>query len=814
MIRKNEQSAIADAGSDIFAGRQNELVLLSDILQHVRKGKGHTAVIRGEQGTGKHTLIQRFADGILNCNMTFVSTRFTSKHAYKPYAPFAQILTQIKSDNDRDMLTNAGDESGGGRYEADGSARSALRYVIQQEHNIAQQQLLSAILNAAKGKVLCIELRDCHSAPLTAWRFIHYLAESVPQHSILLLVSLRKESDDMLFSETPAYADVLQRMNREGLYEKIELAKFSSEETGSFLNQRFRHNNFSHQFINWMNEQSDGNPAQLVKGTDLSVEQGIIYQGGDLWLHREDYENNPVLMPQSGADSLTDAMAAVDALSEELRNCLDHASLMQSAIDYRVLANVLGTSKIQVLKHFSSLTEKGILIQNSDDSYQFKHSALRSLLAEQIPPEQQSALHAEFAAVIEALDKLDASDKIYLLAFHYSKSDNIQAAIEYLLKAGETAVEHYAFLEAMTFLNDALTLSEAHPALTEKSETIELLFWVAWIDRILGNWQHSIEQYARCRKLCDTGDLKLKAQILLQEGLTYFRLADWQKACNCIEECLANESILTPFDKAMAFGGLGNIYFERADYEKSSEYYQKAIELGKEIEAQPLIANLYNNLGAIENIRGHRMRAIALYSKSVPIFKNLSDGLGLARVYNNIGMTYADDNQYQQADEFYGQSLQVSDVMGLVPMKAITFLNRAAALLNLGQYDEAREYNSKALHLVTRLQDELGLAEYHKNQGIIEHQTGNYEMAEKLFKTALQKFKDLENPLGRAETEYELGRLAQTISDESQALKWFNASFANYQKIGNDEKIQIIEDILRGGDGEVIQVEQDVHSQK
>jgi tetratricopeptide (TPR) repeat protein len=599
-----------------------------------------------------------------------------------------------------------------------------------------------------------------------------------------------------MFSEAPPYEDVLRRMNREGLFEKIELTAFSEDETNEYLYQIFQRKDFTHQFVTSLLGLSGGNPAQLAKCVQLAIEDETIYKKDNIWFNTDEFDSDSMLQRMSGSDNLLVAMQSIEKLAPESLNCLRYAALMKDSIDYQVLAGITQKSKIQILKELCSLAQKKILIQNTDESFELAYSALRPMLVEVLPQDQQAAMHAELAAEIQKLPRLDEADKIYLLAYHYSRTDDVHTAIEYLLKAGEISAENFAFLEAKNFMSQALELIDANPGLKEKSETIQFLFWMAWVDRILGNWRKSIEHYTRCLELCDEDDAKLKAQILLQEGLTYFRLNDWPQAQSCIEQCLSHETILTTFDKAMAYGGLGNIHFELADYELSCYYYQKAIEIGSQIEAPSLIANLYNNLGAIENIRGQRMKAIALYSKSVPIFKNLSDGLGLARVYNNIGMTYADDRQWEQADEFYGQSLQVSDVMGLVPMKAITFLNRTAVLVNLGQYDEAREYNGKALNLITRLQDELGLAEYHKMQGIIELETGQLDRSEIELKLALQKFEKLENRLGIAETEYELGRLAQSRSDDNQARELFNSALQHYRDVGNTEKITVIEDAL------------------
>ncbi|MCH8872689.1 tetratricopeptide repeat protein, partial [candidate division KSB1 bacterium] len=298
-------------------------------------------------------------------------------------------------------------------------------------------------------------------------------------------------------------------------------------------------------------------------------------------------------------------------------------------------------------------------------------------------------------------------------------------------------------------------------------------------------------------EMCGEQDTRLKNQILLQQGLAYFRLSDWENARTCIEGCLNDKQNLSKLDQAMANYGLGNIHFELGEYETTCEFYEAALSVANGLGAKQLMANIFNNMGAIENIRGHRMRAIALYSKSVPIFKSLSDNFGLARVYNNIGMTHADENNWQHANEFYGQSLMFSDVMGLVPLKSITFLNRAAALTHLKKFNEAREYNFKALRLLEHLKDELGLAEYHKIQGIIEREQKNWQEAGEHLQTALAKYKATKNKLGYAESQEQLARLAKAMNNQEEAISWFEKALASFKKLGLKERPKIIESQLR-----------------
>ncbi len=384
------------------------------------------------------------------------------------------------------------------------------------------------------------------------------------------------------------------------------------------------------------------------------------------------------------------------------------------------------------------------------------------------------------------------------MAHHYGQTEDYESAFEYLCQAGNLTFENFAFLESKNFIGKALKLRDKISEKKHRVGILQLLVWAAWLDRVLGHWDESMMHCeAALASATKETDPKIKNQMLLQHGLTLFRINEWQSAQACFEQCLRSKQNLSQFDQAMVKYGLGNVHFELANFEQSFLYYDEALNEAQEIDAKQLMANIINNLGAVERVQGFRMRAIAQYSKSIPLYKSIGDDFGLARVYHNIGMTHADENKWEQANEFYGKSLAVSDVMGLMPLKSITFLNRALALAHLRKFDDANEYNFKANRILIRLKDRLGIAEYHKIQGVITRKQANWTEACKHLQKALQKFENLGNKLGSAETEYELGLLALDLEDGEDTTLWFNKALTSYRKLKISEKVKLIESKLQ-----------------
>jgi tetratricopeptide (TPR) repeat protein len=786
---------LTSAFSNIFVGRKRELQQLHAYLDEAKKGCGRFVVISGEAGIGKSTLVRHFSEKAAEAGATCISIRFHQDHEYQPYAPFLRIVEQFSAAtiSTSPVLATAGKTDALSDVQ-----RSADRdewdlkalYSFQTKQGLAQQWLLSRILEVA---LLVINLGDVHLAPLTAWKFIHYLCESIGEHKILLLATLRRDGRSHSKMEIPVYSEVLQRMNREGLLESFRLKRLGEKNIRGLLRRVFQRRDFSANFMPLLQEVTDGIPDQLVSCLEEMLAEGIVFHEKGIWFNQENITRDSLFNLTKDGEDVQQALRRVEELSMRQRKLLQYISLMDRAVDHLILSTILKRPGVGVIKDILFLKERKLLNQVGEDSYVFKLSVIREVIRDKISAKKRLSMHHMIAAAVESAGHLERLHKIYLLAFHYSQTDDKEATFRYLVQAGDLALGNFAFLEAKDFFDRAMNLVLCLPKQAQKEE-IQLLIRSAWLERLLGNWQRSIECCQSAMGLGGKGlESKIRNQILVQQGLTYFHLYDWQRARESFDKCLENVKSSGPFDQALIHYGLGNVYFELSDYETSEQHYEKALKLARKADAKQLLANITNNMGSIEIARGKGMAAIAKYSKSISIFQSLGDNLGLAQIYHNIGMTHAEEGNWELANEFYGKSLAVSDVLGIVPLKSTTFLNRALALAHLKNFVDAREYNFKAYRTLRRLDDELGLAEYHKVQGVIERGECNWAESLRHLTLATEKFKKVQNRLGRAETEYELALLALAMENQDDVTRWLNHALASYREIGLQGKVNKIQ---------------------
>jgi len=775
--------------SNVFLGREKELAQLRTSLSRAMSGQGGLVVVSGESGIGKTTLVQHFLDDNRDRDISFVCENFENVQNFEPYAPFIRIIEKLGAQTSPKLITKTAE-----RGSDENAAGIGFLYQLQSQHGLIQQRLLAPFVEAAGERTTVVVLYNVHQAPLTSWKFIHYLSEHLNQTRILVIASIEQDGREIRADHNCAYADVLQRMNREGLLSKVEVEPFTEGDIRSLLFRIFPRKDFSGQFVEWSADLTGGNPALIKNLLARCLTNQIVFEKDGVWFLKESLARTELVELMSTQRDLEEVTKLLASFSDAQKVLLQFAALLHSWFDHHILAAITERSRLRILKDLMLMRDKGVFCEFEQERYRFKHSLLQSAILKTMSVDERQAKHKTIAENIRSVEQIDPSDKIFRLAYHFSESDDDQAAFHYARRASEISMESFAFLEAKDFLDRALLLGEQFLGQQHQMEMVQVRMWACWLDRILGHWDDSIRHAKTALQyLGKNGDHRLKNQILIQEGFTYFRLNDWENAKTCFESCLTDRQSLGRMDEAMASYGLGNVYFELTDYEKSYQYFERALSFAENLQDKQLMANVFNNLGALENIRSDRMKAIALYSKSIPLFKSLGDNFGLARIYHNIGMTHADENNWDKANEFYGQSLFVSDVMGLVPLKSITFLNRALALARMKQFDEAREYNVKAFRLVERLKDKLGLAEYHKIQGIIETEQRNWPEAMKHFEEAVDGFRKYENKLGLAESCCEFATLSLKMQRLDQAKAWFTQAQTLYRSLNVDGKVAEID---------------------
>lgn len=775
-------------------GRDEELHALNFYLGAAAEGQGSFILINGEAGIGKTHLMMAASQMAAQNGFVITEIDFKDFSKYEPFEPFIRLVQSFDSQLDNTGLLQEELKNFSDALDNKEVAASESFERLNNERVIIQQHIVTGILDASKKNPIFIIFNNFHETSQTTLQFIHYLAGKFTDHSIMICAALRQDGIETTTKKVPVYADVLNRMGREGLITKIQLKGLKKEHFKKYLNQRYPKSDFSNTFINILFEISSGLPSRFLEYLESLEKQGFVYKKDGIWYNSENITKNSIhnlVIDHSTVWKIKDDLKSLSALQLEI---LKIAVLFNDQFDYPLLSELLNQTKITIIRELEYLSNQKFLRQNEDGTYELRHETIRIVICRLMKKNEIQEKNKLIAHAILNDKSIFENKKAYLLAKHFDSANESDLAQQYLIISGNIAMRNFAFAEAKEAFQRALTILDLKPVLLKSKPLTELLIKCAWVDRILGFYKESIAYCERVEDIVEKSDTELYINLLLQKGLTLFRLSQWEKSVQCFDKCLEYESELSFFESALASYGIASVHFELGNYKLSKRHFEHALDDVKKTNNKSFEADILNNLGAVASVTGESLKAASRYSESIPIYESLNDDYGLAQVYNNLGLTYADGKKWKDANNCYRKSLVMCDKIGIIPLKSIVFLNRAYALAQLDDLVTAEEYNLKALRLVERMNDQLGMAEYHKNLGVIKRKQSNWDEAKQNLIKAMDIYKALDHKLGYAETAYELGILACEMHKETDFEKWFDSAIDIYNEIGLKQKIDGIEE--------------------
>lgn len=190
----------------------------------------------------------------------------------------------------------------------------------------------------------------------------------------------------------------------------------------------------------------------------------------------------------------------------------------------------------------------------------------------------------------------------------------------------------------------------------------------------------------------------LSAECAVNLALVYDEIMEYDSSLKVLEEALEIDS-----NRLDAYYFLGNIHYNRKQYERSNYYYTKLLSLNPKFEYayEPLANSLF--------FSGLYDEAISKYREST--FFNGND----PQSFNLIGICYLQKKDYVTAFHYFEEAAKVSPDYGLA------YFNLASLAFDQAWYDEAISYCSYALQsapedgdiyfLIGRIYIQLGMLE-------------------------------------------------------------------------------------------------------
>ena len=260
-------------------------------------------------------------------------------------------------------------------------------------------------------------------------------------------------------------------------------------------------------------------------------------------------------------------------------------------------------------------------------------------------------------------------------------------------------------------------------------------------------------------------------------GEIYFNRAQYDKTLEIYENNLEMSiQINDSKNIANSLSAIASINFVKGDYDKSLEYNLQALKIQHKINNKKGIAKSFNSIGAIHDVLREYDKALEYYRDSLQIAKEINDKNGMARGTLNISNLYNTIGQLDNALDMQKECIELCKQSNNYALLAYAYNLSGVIYSNLHKYDESIKNLKKCLKIKKQLNEPEGIASALKSIGVIYYYKGQYNQAMVYHKKALKQRKEIGYRAGVGESLSFIADTHKKMGEYNQAITCYNES--------------------------------------
>ena len=277
-------------------------------------------------------------------------------------------------------------------------------------------------------------------------------------------------------------------------------------------------------------------------------------------------------------------MARLDRLAAA-KTVAQYAAVIGRRFSYALLYAVSQVEEATLRQELGRLVEAELLYQRGlppQATYTFKHALIRDAAYQSLLRSTRQDYHQRIAQVLAMQFPEVVETRPELLAHHYTEAGQHEAAISYWQRAGQRALQRWAYVEAIAHLRQGLALLTTLPETPARRQQ-ELDLQVALGPALVatkGNAVPDAERaYARARELCqEIGNTPQLFPVLRGLLLYYQARGQTQTAYRLGEQLLSlAQSQPEPAPLLLAHFMLGMVLFLRGESAAAHTHHTQAL---------------------------------------------------------------------------------------------------------------------------------------------------------------------------------------------------------------------------------------------
>ena len=458
----------------LIVGRQRELAELETALDAVRAGTRQVALVAGEPGIGKTTLVRAFLAHAAVQTPLRLAWGQSAEHygASEAYHPILDALTRCCRTRDGGALLKAL-----GRHAPLWLAQmpalvspSRLRAVQRRSAGATsermQRELTDALEAAAADAPVALWLEDLHWADAATIDWLAAFARRPEAARVLVLGTYRPAEAR---AERHPLHTLRDELGRQGRCRTLALGPLGAGAVADYVAARFPPGAGESERLSRLarevHERTEGSPLFMVGVLAELVDRGFLHRNGTDWSVAQHATGKELDIP---AFLLQVIERQIDRLSAPALRLLEAASLAGLHFDAAVLAAALEQPVAEVEEACGEIARDHALIVEAGRAewpdgtlasrFGFAHALHREALASKLSAARGAQIHLRIAQRLAAAFRERADEVAGQVAMHFERGRDLVSAVAWLRRAGDAAQRRHAVREAAVYFEHALAL--------------------------------------------------------------------------------------------------------------------------------------------------------------------------------------------------------------------------------------------------------------------------------------------------------------------------------------------------------------------
>jgi class 3 adenylate cyclase/tetratricopeptide (TPR) repeat protein len=670
----------AEQGLTPYVGRERDLATLMELFDRARRGAGQVALVVGEAGIGKSRLLLELRRRVGD-DAEWREGHCLSFGQAMTLHPLVDLVRRQFAvvDTDDDATIAAKIEAGVADISPDlGATVPYLRALLSLDPGDADVRTMSPaqrrgetfaalrrlLVHAAERRPEVLVIEDLHWCDSATEQFLTALVDSVPAMRTLVVLTYR-----------PGYVSPLGERT---YVTRIMPAALSAEESASMAASVPAAGALPDDLRALVVDRAEGNPfyvEELVKSLEEGAVSGLAIPG-----------------------TIHDVIAArIDRLAEAPKRTLQLASVIGREFTRR-LVDRLAEIRERTDDLLHELTALELIHERRlfpELAYMFKHALTQDVAYASLLVQRRRELHGLIGRAIEELYRDRLAEHYEMLAHHFSKAEEWQRALDYLLKAADKATKAFGLRQAIDLYGQALdaaaALGDQVPAATIMAihrERAELYYGVFDLD---GSREAAEARVALARR---HGDRAAEADGLVQLASTLQWAEEFPPALERVRDAIdISESLGAPRPLAAALYVRGYIRAVSGELDTAAEDIDRSLGIARETGDVALVLYLH---ALHHGWQGRYAESLAAGQRGVQLAREHRLVTPLLRCLWNEALALSELGSYDAALAVLSEGLTLAEKVGddaFVPR----FLNTLGWLcIQCGDFTRGLEFSERA----------------------------------------------------------------------------------------------------------------------